>query len=160
MKLLMLLGGVLILVGVQYGMSRVLKSPEQVDPVPEVAASLPAIDPQQLVLRGGASDYRIITDKALFNEERRVETLRPRARPAPAPVRDERLELLALGIAVSDEGFLAVVKDKRKGAIIRMRLNERFNGWELQAISPDGFTYNKAGREAFIPFKLKEAGHE
>ena len=158
MKLLLLLVAVAGLAATWYAMEAALDGKPATPPRPAPGIELPAVALGDVVKRSPASAYADITRKALFNAERRVEAA-PRARkPVTPPKREEKLDLLALGIAVNDDGFLAVVKNRRSGEIRRMRINERLDGWELVSIDREGFTFNKAGREAFIPFKQKEAG--
>jgi|GEM_PF-5893101 len=111
-------------------------------------------------LQPGPSRYAAIRDRALFEEQRRS----PEKKKKRIVVRQQKIQprpdLQALGIAVDDEGFLAVVKIRSTGKIRRMRLRDDIDGWKLTSIKPHGFSYSKGGKEMFIVFKQTEAGHE
>jgi len=162
MKYLVLLLLLAALAGLYYRMSSPLDGQAQARPVAQdFQLALPDAREARLLLDRSASDFQSVTKKALFNEERRVAAPKTRVVRKPASPRQQKLDVQALGIALSDEGFLAVVKERRSGDIRRMRLNEEINGWELVSITREGFSYRKEGREVFIPFKQQqEAGHE
>ncbi len=163
MKYLVLLLMLAALAGLYYRMASPVDVSAETLPATgggfEVA--LPDARDARLLLNRPASDFQSLTQKALFNEDRRVTPPKPKVQRKPVPRPQQKLDVLALGIAVSDEGFLAVVKERRNGEIRRMRLNEKINGWELVSITREGFSYRKEGREVVIPFKQQqEAGHE
>ncbi len=162
MKYLVLLLMLAALAGLYYRMaSPVDVSAEALPATGDFEVALPDARNARLLLNRPAGDFQALTQKALFNEDRRVTPPKPKLQRKPVPRPQQKLDVLALGIAVSDEGFLAVVKERRSGEIRRMRLNEEINGWELVSITREGFSYRKEGRDVVIPFKQQqEAGHE
>ena len=162
MRYLVLLFLLVALAGLYFRMSSPLDGQAQARPATQdFQLALPDSRDAGLLLDKPASDFLAITKKALFNEDRRVAPPKTKTVRKPAAPPQQRLDVQALGVALSDESFLAVVKDRRSGVIRRMRLNEEINGWKLVSITREGFSYRKAGREVFIPFKQKqEVGHE
>ena len=120
------------------------KAPGSVDVAP-----VPALKP--------LSAYSAVSEKALFTRERGFRKA-PVKKPRIQPARQPRLEVQALGIAVSDDGMLAVVKERRTGKIRRLRINEQISGWKLVSIASDGFSFEKSGKEIFVVFKNTGGG--
>lgn len=162
MKYLVLLLMLTALAGLYYRIALPVDGPTETrSATGDFEITLPNVRDARLLLNRPARDFQSLTQKALFNEDRRVTPPKPKVQRKPVPRPQQKLDVLALGIAVSDEGFLAVVKERRNGEIRRMRLNEKINDWELVSITREGFSYRKEGREVVIPFKQQqEAGHE
>ncbi len=59
----------------------------------------------------------------------------------------------ALGIAVTGETILAVIKDLENGKVYRLRIDEEINGWTLKDVSTDSFIFSKGETEKSIGFK-------
>ena len=101
--------------------------------------------------------YAAITDRALFTRERSVKKAPKKQKPVVAR-QEPRLMLQALGIAVSEEGFIAIVKNRRTNKIERLRLHQKIDGWELVSITTEGFSFSKAGKKIFVVFKKSGGG--
>ncbi len=103
------------------------------------------------------SAYSAITERALFTRERAVKKA-PRRKARKQPRQAPRLMLQALGIAVGEEGFIAIVKNRRTGQIDRLRLHQEIEGWELVSISTEGFSFQKSGKKLFVVFRKSGGG--
>jgi hypothetical protein len=99
------------------------------------------------------SHYNSIIDRPLFVEERRFEEeKKPVTIVKPVAV-IEKLNVKALGIALSGEGLIAVLTDKKNGKTLRMRIGEKIYGWTLKGVSESSFTFSKGGKEKVVNFK-------
>lgn len=99
------------------------------------------------------SQYKAIIERPLFIEERQFaaeEEVKVVIKPKPVI---EDLKVQALGIALSSEGILAVLKDLKNGKTLRMRIGDEIYGWALKGVSETSFTFSKGGKEKVITFK-------
>lgn len=99
------------------------------------------------------TDYRVIAEKPLFDQDReppKVVAVKPNVIQKKA---ERQLMVQALGIAVSGETILAVVKDLRTGTITRLKVNEELEGWTLSGVSTDSFIFTKGDNEKIVNFK-------
>ena len=104
---------------------------------------------------GNIDEYESITEMPLFVESREkfIKVVKKKKLQRKAVVQD--IKVLALGIALTNEGILAVIKDLKNGKIIRLRINEEIYGWSLDGVSEDSFTFSKEGQSKVINFKGK-----
>ena len=120
--------------------------------VPEVALQ---INPTDISLSslGEVSGYSSISDRPLFVEQRKLEIRKkPEIKVKPAPVR-RTLKVKALGVAVSNEGILAVVKSQASGKIFRLNLGDEIDGWRLQSVANQSFTFSRDNENKVVTFK-------
>jgi hypothetical protein len=97
--------------------------------------------------------YNSIIDQPLFVEERRFEEEKKQVKIVkPVPV-IEILNVKPLGIALSGEGLIAVMTDKKNGKTLRMRIGDEIYGWTLKGVSEFSFTFSKGGKEKVVNFK-------
>ncbi len=97
--------------------------------------------------------YQVITNKPLFDEDREPEKKVVKIKKVvKAPVVND-LKVQALGIALSSDGIIAVIKDLKNGKILRLRINEEVYGWILKGVSQEEFTFSRNGIEKTINFK-------
>ncbi len=103
---------------------------------------------------GKISEYSAIVERPLFIEERRFEKEQQQKviRKATPVVQD--LKVQALGIALTGEGIIAVLKDLSNGKIYRLRIGEEIYGWSLKSVSHESFTFVKGEAEKLIKFKV------
>ncbi len=102
---------------------------------------------------GNIDEYESITDMPLFVEsrEKSIKVVKKKKMKRKAVVQD--LKVLTLGIALTNEGVLAVIKDIKNGKIIRLRINDEIYGWSLDGVSEDSFTFSKDRQRKIINFK-------
>ncbi len=98
------------------------------------------------------SQYQAISSIPLFDEDRRPEKKVVAIKVVQKKV-EKQLKVQALGIAVSGDGLLAVVKDLRTGRIYRLRVDDAVDGWTLTDVSAERFIFAKAGVEKSVKFK-------
>ncbi len=99
------------------------------------------------------NSYQGITNMPLFDEDREPDKKVVKTKKVvKAPVVDN-LQVQALGIALSSDGIIAVIKDLKNGKILRLRINEEIYGWVLKGVSQEKFTFSKKGKEKTIIFK-------
>jgi Tfp pilus assembly protein PilO len=97
--------------------------------------------------------YNAIVERPLFLEERQFEEEK-KVKVVTRPKRViEDLKVTALGIALTSDGILAVLKDLKNGKNLRLRIGDEIYGWRLDGVSESSFTFSKAGREKVIAFK-------
>jgi hypothetical protein len=98
-------------------------------------------------------DYNAIVERPLFIEDRQfAEVKKVKLVPKKRPVIDD-LKVKALGIALTGDGILAVLKDLKNGNNLRLRIGEEIYGWRLDSVSESSFTFSKAGKEKVVAFK-------
>lgn len=97
--------------------------------------------------------YSAIVDRPLFIEERRFEQeIKEKVIRKPTPVIQD-FKVQGLGIALTGEGIIAVLKDLKNGDIVRLRIGDGFSGWSLKSVSHESFTFVKGEAEKVIKFK-------
>jgi hypothetical protein len=98
-------------------------------------------------------NYRVITSKPLFDQDRKPMKVAVVKKLAQQKKVAKPLKIQALGIAVTGESLLAVVKDLRTGKISRLRVNDELDGWTLRSVSNNSFVFAKGGIEEVVKFK-------
>lgn len=98
-------------------------------------------------------NYRVITSKPLFDQDRKPMKVAVVKKVAQQKKVAKPLKVQALGIAVTGESLLAVVKDLRTGKISRLRVNDELDGWTLRSVSNNSFVFAKGGIEEVVKFK-------
>jgi hypothetical protein len=112
----------------------------------------PQTNPQKRQLKPLAA-YQSITDSPLFDEDRKPpEVVVVQQEIKPKAVTKE-LMVQAIGIAVAGETLLAVVKELRSGAILRLKLNDDVDGWALTSVSTSEFVFTKDDVRKIVEFK-------
>jgi hypothetical protein len=99
------------------------------------------------------TNYNAIVERPLFIEERRFEEEKKEekvVRRAPV-IQDLRVQ--ALGVALSGDGLLAVIKDLKNGQTKRLHIGDDIYGWVLKGVSESSFTFSKDKREKVVKFK-------
>jgi len=97
--------------------------------------------------------YKSISGKPLFDSDREPEKIEvTKEAIQKIPVKKDLL-VQAIGIAVTGETILAVIKDLENGKIYRLRIDEEINGWALKSVSADSFVFSKSEVEKSIGFK-------
>ena len=97
--------------------------------------------------------YESIALKPLFDSDREPEKIEvTKEAIQKIPVKKDLL-VQALGIAVTGETILAVIKDLENGKVYRLRIDEEINGWALKDVSTDSFIFSKGETEKSIGFK-------
>ena len=97
--------------------------------------------------------FDAISGKPLFDPDREPVSIVVEKKPIEKKKAARSLSVQALGIAVSAESILAVVKNLRTGKIHRLHVNDAVDGWILTNVSADSFVFAKAGVEKTVKFK-------
>jgi hypothetical protein len=99
-------------------------------------------------------DYSDIAERPLFDEDRVAEkkAVKKVKKVVRRPMVDD-LRVQALGVALSSDGILAVIKDLKVGKTVRIRIDEEIYGWKLKSVADNKFTFSKQGKEKVIYFK-------
>jgi hypothetical protein len=150
MKAIITLVLTLLIVASYFYIERRLEAAEQ--EVPDVALQ---ITPAEIRLSslGNVSSYSSISDRPLFVETRKFEVeKKPEVKVKKAPVR-RTLKVQALGVAVSNEGILAVVKSQTSGKIFRLNVGDEIDGWTLQSVANQRFTFTRDNVNKVVTFK-------
>lgn len=83
------------------------------------------------------SQYGEIVERPLFLTNRRPPEETPlEAPPAAEPPKEEQ-QLTLLGVVLTPEATMALVQDDKTGKVSRLRVGERINLWQLQAVQAD-----------------------
>ena len=106
-----------------------------------------------VVKLGQLANYDSISNRPLFTESRELakKVIKEKRKVIKPVIQD--LKVQALGIALTGEGVLAVIKDLRNGKIVRLRINEEIYGWSLQGVSEENFVFMKDKQRKLINFK-------
>ncbi len=121
--------------------------------VPSIATSLDIAESKIEITRlDPVNQYADIARYPLFDATRRppvvkIKTVKKKKKVPP------KLQVQALGIAVTDDSVLAVVKNLRTGKIKRMKFDEQIDGWTLKEVGEDRFLFEKNGVQREILFK-------
>ena len=99
--------------------------------------------------------YQAIALNPLFSEDRKPFIEEAKKRTVKNKVVKKDLQVKALGIAVSGELFLAIVKDMRSGKVLRLKINEQIDEWRLTSVSADSFIFSNGDLEKVISFRNK-----
>ena len=102
---------------------------------------------------GSMNSYEVIVKRPLFIEQREFDKEQPVKKVRRVKPVIEDLKVKALGIALTGEGILAVLKDLKNGNSVRLRIGEKIYGWRLDAVSETSFTFSKSGKEKVVVFK-------
>lgn len=99
--------------------------------------------------------YQAITLNPLFSESRMplIEVVIKKIVKNKIVKKD--LQVQALGIAVSGELFLAIVKDLRSGKVLRLKINEQIDEWRLINVSAGSFVFSNGDLEKVISFRIE-----
>ena len=97
--------------------------------------------------------YQSISQAPLFNENRKLQQQKPVVRVKKTQPRIQPLKVKPLGIALTTDGILAVIKDLSNGQLMRMKINDVVQGWTLKAVSNESFTFIKGETEKIISYK-------
>ncbi len=99
------------------------------------------------------NSYNSIVERPLFIEEREFKReVEQKITKKVTPV-EKKLNVKALGVAVTNENILAVVKNLTSGKIIRMNVGDLIEGWTLEGVSEDSFIFSKNDQRKIIRFK-------
>ncbi len=100
----------------------------------------------------GLGNYDSIIERPLFVPERQFEEVK---KPVVKKVRPvvKTLSVKALGVAVTNEDVLAVLKNLTSGKIIRMKVGDVIEGWTLDGVSEDSFIFSMDNQQKIIKFK-------
>jgi hypothetical protein len=102
------------------------------------------------------SAYEDIAQSPLFDTDRKPEKIEVKKKVVYKKPVQKDLTVKALGIAITGESILAVIKDMKNGKIIRLRINEEIYGWALKGVSTDSFVFSKGEIEKAIRFRNSE----
>jgi hypothetical protein len=96
--------------------------------------------------------YASIIDLPLFDPTRRPPEVEVKVVEPPKPV-VKQLRIQAIGIAVTDDHLLAVIKDLSNGKILRLRIGDNIDDWALGRVSEDSLVFVRDGNEKEVQFK-------
>jgi hypothetical protein len=112
----------------------------------EYSASLKKLD--------SVREYEAIATRPLFDEDRIEDKQEVKKAPKAVPRRVvDSLKVQALGVALSSDGILAVIKDLKTGRTVRLRIDDELYGWKLTSVADNKFTFSKQGKERVVQFK-------
>ena len=99
------------------------------------------------------SEYQDISARPLFDQDRKLEEKVVAKKIMQKKVVEKQLMVQALGIAITGEKLLAVVKNLSNGKILRLRINEEIEGWTLISVSAEKFVFTKSEAEKVVKFR-------
>lgn len=114
-----------------------------------------AVSPGKLEINGldNIRAYDAIVERPLFIEEREIKkTLKKRTTRIVKPA-VKKLKLKALGVAVTNETVLAVVKNLSTGKITRLNVGDLIDGWTLESVAEHSFVFSKDNQQKIVRFK-------
>ena len=101
----------------------------------------------------GINQYAAISRAPLFTESRKLVKPEKTKKIRRKVVVQQALSIKALGIALSGDGVIAVVKDLKNGKILRLGIQDKIYGWTLSSVSDGQFSFTKGSRSKIIKFK-------
>lgn len=110
------------------------------------APPLPALPAQPRYALGPVEDFSEVLDRPLFSPTRR-----PPAEGAVAIASSEpELEVTLVGVIISSEEQIAIVKPKDGSRFLRLSVGDSFQGWTLDSIEPSRITFHRGNIEEHI----------
>ena len=141
-----LLGVCIALAAFVYDQSR----REQPGPAPSVSAGetppLAALPAQTSYSLAPVEDFSAILERPLFSPNRRPPAEGVAAVAPSAP----ELEVTLVGVIISSEEQIAIVKLKDATSFARLSVGDTFQGWVLNSIEPSRITFRRGDVEEHI----------
>lgn len=99
------------------------------------------------------SNYSAIVDKPLFIQSRTIARKAPQKKTVQKVVKQQKLNIKALGIALAGDGLIAVIKDLNNGRVMRLHLNDELHGWALARVADGQLSFKKGSTEKIVKFR-------
>jgi len=99
------------------------------------------------------NEYEDIAQNPLFDADREPAKIEVKKKVIQKKQVKKDLMVKAIGIAVTGDSILAVIKDMSNGKILRLRINEKINGWTLKSVSTNSFVFFEGKKEKSINFR-------
>jgi len=96
--------------------------------------------------------YASISEQPLFDVSRKA-VAKVVQRRAIRTASQNDLRVKGLGMADGPDGLITVLKDLRSGKVIKLKLNDSFDGWVLSEISQKGFLFLKDQRSQLVEYR-------
>ena len=127
-------------------------APEPVEAVAGRAPPLPDLPAEPGFVMAPAENFSAILERPLFSPTRRS--------PAEGTVTIEsaepELEVTVVGIIISSEEQIAIIKPKGGSQLVRLSEGDSFQGWTLETIEPDRITFRRGDIEEHIELTYDE----
>ncbi len=91
-------------------------------------------------------DFSAILERPLFSPTRRP----PAQDEAAAPTPDSKLQVTLVGVIISSEEQIAIVRLKDASRFVRLGVGDSFQGWTVYAIEPSRITFRRGDVEDHI----------
>ncbi len=116
------------------------------------APPLPDLPAEPSFVMAPAESFSAILERPLFSPTRRP--------PAEGTVTIEsgppELEVTLVGIIISSEEQIAIIKPKGGSKFVRLSEGDNFQGWTLETIEPDRITFRRGDIEEHIELTYDE----
>ncbi len=127
-------------------------APAPVEAAGGQAPPLPGLPAEPSFVMAPAESFSIILERPLFSPTRRP--------PAEGTVTIEsgepELEVTVVGIIISSEEQIAIIKPKGESRFVRLSEGDSFQGWILETIEPDRITFQRGDIEEHIELTYDE----
>ena len=127
-------------------------APEPVEAAGGRAPPLPDLPAGPSFVMAPAGSFSAILERPLFSPTRRP--------PAEGTVTIEsaepELEVTVVGIIISSEEQIAIIKPKGGSQLVRLSEGDSFQGWTLETIEPDRITFRRGDIEEHIELSYDE----
>ena len=129
-----------------------LGAPVPVEVAGGQAPPLPDLPADPSFVMAPAESFSAILERPLFSPTRRP--------PAEGTVTIEsaepELEVTVVGIIISSEEQIAIIKPKGESRFVRLSEGDSFQGWILETIEPDRITFQRGDIEEHIELTYDE----
>ncbi len=137
---------------IQVGQEIQVGAPEPVEVAGGQAPPLPDLPAEPSFVMAPAESFSAILERPLFSPTRRP--------PAEGTVTIEsaepELEITLVGIIISSEEQIAIIKPKGGSQFVRLSEGDSFQGWILETIEPDRITFQRGDIEEHIELTYDE----
>ncbi len=137
---------------IQVGQEIQVGAPEPVEVAGGQVPPLPGLPAEPSFVMAPAENFSVILERPLFSPTRRP--------PAEGTVTIEsaepELEVTLVGIIISSEGRIAIIKPEGGSQFVRLSEGDSFQGWTLETIEPDRITFQRGEIEEHIELTYDE----
>jgi hypothetical protein len=142
----LLLGVCIALASVVYGQLRMTPPKPAPGGGDGEAPALAALPAQPRYTLAPAEDFSEVLERPLFSPTRRP----PAEGTVAAPDSEPTLEVTLMGIIISSEEQIAIVKPKGGGGFLRLSVGDSFQGWAVESIEPNRIIFRRGDIEEHI----------
>ena len=129
-----------------------LGAPEPAEVAGGQVPPLPDLPAEPSFVMAPAESFSAILERPLFSPTRRP----PAEGTVTLESAEPELEVTVVGIIISSEEQIAIIKPKGESRFVRLSEGDSFQGWTLETIEPDRITFQRGDIEEHIELTYDE----